>query len=118
MILIDIIFSIYSPIIFLPFFSYLLKKKRRFVMYILYGLLLDIILINYYLFNTIFLIIIYTFILKKKVSKFKFLIIYNLFMIINLIAFSNIFYILSFSYFLSFIINYSYFKLSNKTDFF
>ena len=56
MIIIDIFSNIYSCILFFPFLSYLIKKKRHITYYVMYGLLFDITLLNYYFTSTIIML--------------------------------------------------------------
>lgn len=119
MIFIDVLFNLKSFIIFLPFFSYLLKEKRRFVLYFLYGILLDLILLNKVFLNTFILILIYNFFPKrKKYLSLYFFISYNILFLANLIFFQNIFFIFTSGYIISLIINVLFYASVNKNCFF
>ena len=106
MIIIDVIFNIYSYVIFLPFLSYLFKYKRRTIYYVLYGLMLDLVFMNKYLLNTILILTFYKFFPKKKKTYLLFFIItYNAILINNLVIHNNVFFVLSPIYIVSFILN-------------
>ena len=115
MIIIDIITNLYSCILFFPFLSYLFKKKRKIYYYILYGLLLDIISINYLLLNTIFLLLIYKIYPKKNKCLFGFyLLSFNMILISNLLVHNNISFINSSKYVVSLIINILFYLNTHK----
>ncbi len=118
MIVIDIIFNIYSYIIFLPFLSYLLKSKRKITYYILYGLLLDLMFLNYYLLNTLILIFSYKFFPKKRKYYFRYYFsLYNLLLSSNLLVHNNLTYILSPFYITSLILNLIFYIYCDKKYF-
>ena len=115
MILIDYCSIVFLNILFLPFLSYLIRRKRRFYFYALYGLIIDLSLLNKYLNVTIILLLYYVFFSKKRKHKlFKFILIYNLIFIPNLILNHNAYFLISSYYILSFILNLLFFIYSNK----
>lgn len=115
MIIIDIIFSLYSCIIFLPFLTYLFKKKRNKYYYLIYGLLLDLIFLNKYFLTTITLILAYLYFpRRKKYFLFYFIFVFTLIFIINAIIHNNISYIYSSVNIINLIINILFYKSCNN----
>lgn len=121
MIIIDILLNLYNPILFLPFLAYLIKKKRKFYMYFIYGIMIDLLFLNNLFLNTITLCLVYILYPKKKINKkvkYYFLLTYILIIISNILYYRDISYIFSPCMYLSIILNYLYFRYMNKNDFF
>jgi len=118
-IIFDLYLNSYSYIIFLPFFSYLIKKKRAFHLYFLYGLLLDLCLFNKFFLNVIFFIIIY-FLYPRKTKKLMiyFNVTYFFLFLINLFYFGNISLVYKPVFYYSYIINLLYYKMIHKNYYF
>lgn len=115
MLVFDLFLNSYSYVIFLPFFSYLLKTKRSIILYLVYGLFMDIYLLNFYFANTfLFILIYYLFPRKKSKINLYYIFSYILFFIVNMLMHNNIYFILSPIFIISFIINYSFFLLIHK----
>ena len=114
MIVIDILFLIYSPIVSLTYLKFLLYKKRMIYLYFLYGLILDFIFLNYFFLNTLFLFILYFLMHKKKhygMTLFLFACIFLL--VVNCVFSLNFKYMFSYYFFISVLINTIYYKLSD-----
>lgn len=115
MIIIDIFSNIYSCILFFPFLSYLIKKKRHITYYVMYGLLFDITLLNYYFTSTIIMLLTYYLYPKKSKNLFRFyILIYNVFIASNLLALNNLYFMVTPSYIISLVINIMFYLNSHK----
>lgn len=115
MIIIDIFSNIYSCILFFPFLSYLIKKKRHITYYVMYGLLFDITLLNHYFTSTIIMLLAYYLYPKKSKNLFRFyILIYNVFIASNLLALNNLYFMVTPSYIISLVINIMFYLNSHK----
>lgn len=115
MIIIDALYIIFTPIIFLPFMSYLVKKKRNLFYYVLYGILLDLLFINKFFLNTLtFLIFYFKYPKKIRLRYYYFIILILLILVINSLINNNLHYIFDYSFYLSLFVNIFYYKYCNK----
>lgn len=115
MIITDMLFSLNTNIIMFTYLSNMLMKKKIFILYLTYGLEIDIIFLNEYPLSTIILIILYFYRKKRKrINIIEYIIIFNLIIITNLLLNHNFSYLYSFEYFISLILNISYFYICNK----
>lgn len=115
MIVFDLYLNSYSFIIFLPFFTYLINNKKSFYLYFIYGVLMDLYLLNLYFMNTILFCLIYILYPKnKRKIKYYFLKCYLLFFLINLIIYNNLIFFINPLFVLSLLINYFYFIFTHK----
>lgn len=115
MIIIEYICNQYNFFFLLPTLSYLLIKKRKLIMYVFYGIYLDLLLMNKYLLNTLLLVIIYKLfprLIKKR--KIYFIICFILIIVFNTVINNNIKYLYSPNFILSFILNYIFYLSCNK----